>query len=219
MQSFGDDTLFAHISIEKKGRLLREQNEDKVLQEESGSDVSKNVKQNLPVSKFTNKDSDVDKPKLSHSTHNTKGTIKPSESDFIKYFEDSILFPRINGRNNISSTSSTLKENRILSSKTNRSPRENKGNINAISSIEKHSSNIINNVKKRDKSSAQNLHKNGSHDDIYNTISGSSVAVSSSIDSTCDKEISSIILSRALCTQDRCKLASWGLPPNILQVL
>ncbi|EFN66768.1 ATP-dependent DNA helicase HEL308 [Camponotus floridanus] len=217
MQSFGDDTLFAHISIEKKCRLLREQNGDKVLQEESGSDVSKNVKQNLPVSKFANKDSDVDESKLSHSTHNAKETIKQSESDFVKYFEDSILFPRINGRNNVSSASSTLKENRILSSKTNRSPCKNKGNINAISSIKKHSSNIINNVKKCDKFSAQNLHKNGSHDDIYNTISGSSVAVSSSIDSTCDKEISNIILSRALCTQDRCKLASWGLPPNILQ--
>ncbi|KMQ92613.1 dna polymerase theta-like protein [Lasius niger] len=48
-------------------------------------------------------------------------------------------------------------------------------------------------------------------------MSGSSVAMSASIDTTCDREISNIILSRALCTQERCKLASWGLPPNILQ--
>lgn len=216
MQSFGDDTLFAHISIEKKYTLL-EQNGDKVLQEETGNDVSKNVKQYLPVSKLADKDSDVDKSKhLSHSTH-TKETIKQSGSDFVKYFEDSI-FPKINRKKNVSSTSSTLKKDRILSKK-NRSPRENKENINATSSIKQQSTDIINNVKELDKFSAQDLHKNGSHDDIYNTISGSSVAVLSSIDTTCDKEISNVILSRALCTQDRCKLASWGLPPNILQVL
>lgn len=212
MQSFGDDTLFADINVEKKCKLLREQNGDRVLQKKSDSDVSKDFKQNLPVSKLANKDSVMDK--LSHSTHNTKGTIKQSN---VKYLEDSI-FPRINGRKNLSSALSILKGDDILSSGKNRSPRENKGNINAISSIEKYPSDVIN-VKKRSKSTAQNVHKNGSYDDIYNTISGNSVAMSSSIDTTCDKEISNIILSRALCTQDRCKLASWGLPSNILQVL
>lgn len=215
MQSFDDDTLFDDINIEKKGRFLREENGDEVLQEKSGSDVSKDFKQNLPVSKLANKDSVVDKSKLSHSTHNTKGTIKQND---VKYLEDGVV-PRINGRKNVSSASSTSKGDRILSSGKNRSPRENKGNIDGTSSIEKHPSDVINDVKKRGKSSAQNLHKNRFHDDIYNTISGSSIALSSSIDTTCDKEISSIILSRALCTQDRCKLASWGLPPNILQVL
>lgn len=208
MQSFGDDTLFAHINIEKECRVLREEN---------CNDVDKYSERSSLVSKLANED--VVKSKLSHPTYNTKEIIKQSESDFVKCFEDSIILPKINGRKNVSSTSSTLKGGKIMSSQKNRSPSGNEQNINTINSTEKHSPDVINSVKNRDKSSVQNCHKNGSRDNMYNAMSGSSVAMSASIDTTCDREISNIILSRALCTQERCKLASWGLPPNILQVL
>lgn len=217
MQSFGDDTLFVDINIEKKCSVLQEQSGDNVLRKENGGDVGKSSKQSLLLSKFSSKNSDVGQSKLSHSTHNTKGIIKQNESDFAKYFEDSILFPKINRSKNVSSAyPTTLKGDKILSSERKRSPhRENKRNI-------KHPSDVVNSIKKCNKSNIQNLHQNGSHDNIDNAISGSiSIAMSSTnIDSTCDREISTVIsLSPAVCTQDRCKLASWGLPPNILQVL
>ncbi|XP_072765089.1 DNA polymerase theta isoform X1 [Anoplolepis gracilipes] len=214
MQSFGDDTLFADINIEKNCGVLREQNGDKgfLSREENGNDVGKNSKQNLLISK----DSDVDKLKLSLSKRNTKRTIKQSECD-LKYFEDSLIFPKINRGKNESSASSSLKGYKILSSEKSQNSRENIVNNNTTNSLKKHPPYVINSLKERNKSSkiTQNLHKNGSHLNIPNAKSDSSVAMSPSIDSTC--EMSNIILSRALCTQDRCKLASWGLPSIILQ--
>lgn len=219
MQSFGDDTLFADINIENKCSVLREQSGDNVLRKENGGDAGRSSKQSLLVSEFSSKGSDVGQSKLSHSTHNTKGIIKQNESDFAKYFEDSILFRKINRSKNVSSASTTLKGDKILSSEKKRSPRENKRNIDT-NSIKKHPSDVINSIKKCNKSNTQNL-QNGSHDNINNATSDSSIAKSlTNIDSTCDREISTVIsLSPAICTQDRCKLASWGLPPNILQVL
>ncbi|XP_050459690.1 DNA polymerase theta [Cataglyphis hispanica] len=217
MKSFGDDSLFADINIENKCSVLREQNGDNVLRKENGGDVGRSSKQSLLVSEFARKGSDMGQSKLSHSTHNTKGIIKQNESDFAKYFEDSILFPKINRSKNVSSASTTLKGDKILSSEKKRSPRENKRNIDT-NSIKKHPFDVINSIKKCNKSNTQNL-QNGSHDNIDNAISDSSIAKSlTNIDSTCNREISTVIsLSPAICTQDRCKLASWGLPPNILQ--
>lgn len=215
MLSFGDDTLFAHTNIEKNCEVLREQDGKKVSREENNGDVGEYSEENLPVSRLADKDTS----KLSHPT---KAIIKQSES-FVKYFEESIIFSKINGRN----TSSTSKGDKILSSWQNRSPREkceNKGSINMTNSREKHPADLLiipinKSGKKGDISSIKNLCKNKSHNVCNNAISGSSVEMSASIDTTCDREISNIILSRALCTQERCKLESWGLPSNILQVL
>ncbi|XP_029175852.1 DNA polymerase theta [Nylanderia fulva] len=190
MLSFGDDTLFADINIEKNSRVLRERDGNEDSRKENNCHVG---------------EIDKDTSKLSH--------IKLSES-FVKYFEDSITFSKINGSKNASSASSISKGDTILSS---RSPRGNKGSFKMTNSREKHLCGVVNSGKKSDKS-VQNLCKNGSHDNVCdNVVSGSSVEMSASIDTTCDREISNIILSRALCTQERCKLASWGLPSNILQ--
>lgn len=211
MQSFGDDTLLACISIEKKLGILQERNE--VPQEENDSDLGKYFKQSLLLSEFMNKDDDVDKSKVSHFAQSTKGRVEENKS--AKYFED--VHSKPDDAKNFPSTSSISKGNKILSSQREQNSHKTKNENNMIYLKEKHL-NIINNVKNCNKSSARNLHKNKSNNNLQVARNDNSIGLSFP-SSTYDKENSNVILSRPLCTQDRYKLASWGLPPNILQVL
>ncbi|XP_067215522.1 DNA polymerase theta isoform X2 [Linepithema humile] len=215
MQSFGDDTLLACISIEKKHGILQEQNGDKVLQEENDSDLGKYFKQSLLLSEFVNKDDDVDKSKVSRPAHSTKRRAEENKSDFAKYCED--IHSKPDDGKHFPSTSSISKGNRILSSrKSQNSCKTSNKNVEVNYLKEKHLD-IINNVKNCDKSSDQNLYKDKSNDFLQVARNDNSIGISLSSNSTNDKENSDVILSRPLCTQDRCKLASWNLPPNILQ--
>jgi len=216
MQSFGDDTLFACIDIEKKHRVLQEQTGDKIPLQEENSDLGKYFKSSSLLSEFTNTENYVDKPKLSDS--GTKRIREENASDLMKYFEESILFPNVDSRRNLSSASSASKGNRLLRSQRNQSPHKtNKENVDT-NLKEKHFFGTANSTKKCDK--YQGLCKNKSPDNTQNATSSNNIRTLSTINATCDKENSEfVILSPSLCTQDRCKLASWGLPPNILEVL
>jgi len=210
MQSFDNDTLFACIDIEERYQISQERNAT-VLQKENCSDLDKYFKQSLSSSEcISDNNDDTDKSKQSHPPDNAKETEKKNESNLEKYFEDSILFPKTNHKKNFFLASSICKQNKI-SQKSQSSYKAMKEDVNTISS--KHSSDIINNiVRKYDDSDTQTTHKdktrNATRDNISTLL----------ISSICDKE-GIIISSPPLCTQDRCKLASWGLPSNILQVL
>jgi len=211
MQSFDNDTLFACMDIEERYKISLEQNATTVLQKENGSDLDKYFKQSLSSSEFiSDNNDDTNKSKQSHPPDNAKETEKKNESDFGKYFEDSIIFPKTSHRKNFSLASSICKQNKI-SQKSQSSYKAIKEDVNTISS--KHSSDTINNIVTKYDFDTQTTHKDKTRDARCDNISTTLL-----ISSTCDKE-GIIISSPPLCTQDRCKLASWGLPSNILQVL
>lgn len=215
MQSFGDDTLFACIDIEKKHRILQRQTEGKIsLQEENISDLGKYFKSDSLLSEFANKENYVNKPKLSDSGAKK---IEENASELVKYFEDSVIFPKVNSRRNLLQVPSVSRGNGLLPSQRNRSPHKtNKENVDT-NLKEKH--HPADNTEECDESSIQKLCKNKSPDNTRDATSSSDVRTSSAVSTMYDKENSEFFISSPpLCTQDRCKLASWGLPPNILQV-
>lgn len=217
MQSFGDGTLFTSLNVKKKHRILQEKNIDSVLQEKNDSDLDKYFKQSLLLSEFENEDNGVNKLKLSYSTNSKKNITGEDESDIGKYFDDSVTFLNANSGKNLLSTSCASKKNKILSSQKDRSfHRTNRKGTNTTYLSDKRSLNII--KESDDELNTGQLQKNKSPDSERNTISNSYTATSSATDYTYDKESSGSILFLPLCTQDRCKLAFWGLPPNILQV-
>ncbi|XP_071632237.1 DNA polymerase theta isoform X1 [Temnothorax longispinosus] len=218
MQSFGDETLLACIDIEKRHQIPQEQAGSKApLQEENVSDLGEYFKSSSPLSDFTNKDNDLDKPKLSDS--GTKKIGRENASDFVKYFEDSITFPKVNNRRNLSSATGAPRRSGLLPSQRNRSPREiNKKHVDN-NLKEKRRPGTADNKQKCDGSGIQGtLCKNKSSNNAQDATSSSGVRTSSAVNATYNSENSEFVISSPpLCTQDRCKLASWGLPPNILQ--
>lgn len=196
MQSFGNDTLFTCLNVEKKYGILQKRNVDKVVQEQSN--------------KHRNENNDVDKSK--HSTSSKRNTTGKDESDIGKYFDDSVTFLNVNSKKNLLSTSCTLEEDKILSSQRHKNfHRTSSKNINTTYSNNKCPDIIKENDNEPTIEQLQNNKK-------YTLIKSCTVT-SSAINDIYDKENLGVTLSLPLNTQDRCKLASWGLPPNILQVL
>lgn len=213
MQSFGDDTLLACLNVEKKHLILRETKGNGAPREQT--DSGKYLKQNLLPSDFRAEDN-VRRIKLSHSATGKHEITRKDESDIGKYFDDSVTFVNFNSDKN-SSTSSASKKEEILirqsSEETGNSHRTNGTSINTTYLSGKRPLNII-----RESDEPSTERESEPHDGGKDTISNSRVAISPVISCTYDKESSCSTLSLPLCTQDRCKLASWGLPPNILQV-
>ncbi|EGI59836.1 PREDICTED: DNA polymerase theta [Acromyrmex echinatior] len=214
MQSFGDDTLLACINIEKKHQTLQKQTEEiQELQEENISDLGKYFKSNSMLSEFANTQNNVNKLKSSDS--DTKRIEEKKTFDSVKYFEDSILFSEANSRRNLSPAFSAPKENSLPPQKKRSPHRTNNENVDT-NLKEKYRLDIINSTKKCEKFSTQNFYKNKSSN--TQNATSSDVIRSSAVNSAYDEENSEfVILSPPIGTQDRCKLASWGLPPNILQ--
>ncbi|KYN17239.1 Helicase POLQ-like protein [Trachymyrmex cornetzi] len=214
MQSFGDDTLLACIDIEKKHQTLQKQTGSKIqeLQEENVSDLGKYFKSNS-MSEFANTQNNVDK--LKSSDFDTKRIEEKKMFDPMKYLEDSILFPKANSKRNLSPAFSAPKGN-LLSQKKQSPHRTNNKNVD-INLKEKHCLDITNSTKNCEKFSTQSLYKNKSSNNTQNATSSSDV-IRSAVNSAYDEENSEfVILSPPIGTQDRCKLTSWSLPPNILQ--
>lgn len=218
MQSFGDDTLLACIDIEKRHQTLQKQTGGKIqeLQEENVSDLDKYFKSNSLLSEFANTQNNVDKSRSSDS--DTK-RIEKKKMYPVKYLEDSILIPKTNSRRNLSPAFSAPKGNSLPSQKKRSPHKTNNENVDT-NLKEKHRSGITNSTKKCEKFSTQGLYKNKSSNDTQNATSSSDVLRLSAVNSAYDEENSEFVISSPpIGTQDRCKLVSWSLPPNILQVL
>lgn len=223
MQSFGDETLLACLSIEKKNKTVRKHKRNTNSKEQNDNEFDNHSKHSLLFSQFESKSNNVNKSKLLRfCTTNIERSIQGNISNIGKYFEDSITFSKING-NDLLSMSNISKGHKGICSETNeQSDKTIEKNINVTDTDtkKKHSTDstdIINNMEKYDVYSLQQ-NSNKSKDNMQNGTNESDIS-SSIISNTSDKESSNVILSPALlCTQDRCKLASWGLPSNILQV-
>lgn len=186
---------------------------DAIPRDENGSDLEKYFKQSLLSSELIAA-GNRDKSKQSHPGSSAKETGKKNESDFGKYFEDSIIFPRTSCRKK--DFSHLPKRNEALSSQKSQDDpdKARRENVDRVAPKEKHSSHVINVLNGRDDSNIQALQKKAC--DSMEDLVRDSVAVSLISN---DEEYKDVIASPPLGTQDRCKLASWGLPSNILQVL
>lgn len=218
MQSFGDDTLLACLNVEVKHRGTSRDGE--VSRERNISDLGKYFKHSLPLSEFMNGPNDTSK--LSNRANTEVAGARRDGSDF----EDSIIFPKVK---NLKHSSDTSREDETtVSRRKNRSGAKKSRNVSAINSRGKRDPSDADNVATNsDEPDARRLRKNRynnnkSREDAQDAIGvngGATISsFSSAISATYDKENSDIIASPPLGTQDRCKLASWGLPSNILQV-
>ncbi|KAL0124938.1 hypothetical protein PUN28_006657 [Cardiocondyla obscurior] len=213
MQSFGNNTLLACIDIEKRHQILQNQAESEAsVREENVSDLGKYVESTLTFSHLTSKENNMDRSALADFR-----AERTADKNAI-HFEDSIILSQTNGKKKVSSVSSVLKRKGHLTSQKNRSDPKIKKKKVDINLKEKRRAGIINSLEKYDGPNTRSLSKNKLVVNAQDATSVCSNGVSSIADSTDDrKNLDFVISSPPLCTQDRCKLASWNLPPNVLQ--
>ncbi|KAL2744065.1 DNA polymerase theta isoform X3 [Vespula maculifrons] len=164
---------------------------------------------------------------ISNTLGNTKKIQMRNESDLGKYFKDTITFSESNFK-------SQYTKNMILEfSESNKKHLKNYTDIEKVNkknisseNIEHENCNLKNiNFNQRSKSKPLLYDKDNSNhpkQNIRENISNNSDRShykhkTSTIISTNNNSNSSIEISPDICTQDQCKLASWGLPPIILQ--
>ncbi|KAF7378835.1 hypothetical protein HZH66_015069 [Vespula vulgaris] len=164
---------------------------------------------------------------ISNTLGNTKKIQMRNESDLGKYFKDTITFSESNFK-------SQYTKNMILEfSESNKEHLKNYTDIEKVNkenisseNIEHENCNLKNiNFNQRSKSKPLLYDKDNSNhpkQNIRENISNNSDRShykhkTSTIISTNNNSNSSIEISPDICTQDQCKLASWGLPPIILQ--
>ncbi|XP_076234404.1 DNA polymerase theta [Calliopsis andreniformis] len=209
--SFGDDTLSACIQDEIKNI------------DTYGSDIEKYFK-NTFLSNGTNKLNDIDKEsqmKQNDVLHNleNKTNLNQNDSnheDFKKSITKSKIISKTNLSNKLRTKAISLKER----SKLSNVEKENL-NINCTKRYLTSNANTLTkqcnkseaSVSRVDHSDMKNKSKNNLRNDTNNIQSSiSSVAISNAEKSSGINSFISIVP-----TQDRHKLASWGLPPNIFQ--
>lgn len=209
MQSFGDDTLLACIDAEKRHR--GQAGCEAPLREGNVSDRGKYFESCSLLSGFASDANDVDKPRPPEA----KGTGVTNAPGLAEYFEDSIIFPKISGRRNLAPASGAPKGNTGLSQPSQRNRSKPSKESRGLKGERRPGT--TNDTEKCDGSGIQGLCKNISPDNAQDATSSSGIKTSSAVNDTENSEF--IISSPPLCTQDRCKLSLWGLPPNVLQVL
>lgn len=216
MPSFGDDTLSACIQAEIKDMDIVCNN----------SDLGKYFKDSTFLAKIADKSNDIDKHSLSkqdnvsHSSMNTKASSNQGKSELGELRKNTIIKSTVKSETNVSSKSKTrsiasLKRNHGLS-------QEEKENVNYRNTDLSCNTNTLSkqcnkpelSVSHTDNSNIRsNATTNITSDTTDTKLFNSSVASSNAEKSSKISPISTI------GTQDRCKLASWNLPPNILQVI
>ncbi|XP_078050006.1 DNA polymerase theta [Augochlora pura] len=217
MPSFGDDTINACVQAEVKNM--------NIVYDESNMETY--FKDNVFLSKEINKSNDVafqSKSNLLNTLTVSKANINQDNLSHKEFQKD---VGKISKSNNKVNTSNKLKSKSIVSfKKKNDSCHINKKNVNinytkCEASINSNTTNML--LQQADKSTFTNTHNdddNRKHDigdNITNNSAYSKLSESSYVKSSIEKstEISTSIST--IGTQDRCKLVSWGLPPNILQ--
>lgn len=216
MPSFGDDTLSACIQAEVKDMDITN----------NCNDTEKCFKDDTFLSKVTNISNNIDKDieikGKSHSPTNRKRTSSQNNLKCKELKRDNVLKSKLVGRTSISKS----KSKNITSSKENHdsygiSKKNANVNVNYINNISSNTSIL---PKQYNKSESSTLHADNSNEksNVANTIpiDTSNVKLSDSNILVSNKEKSSKLNASIsiIPTQERNKLASWGLPPNILQV-
>lgn len=216
MPSFGDDTLSACIQAEVKNMDITNNcnDTDKCLKDDTFLSKATNISNNI--------DKDIEIREKSHSSTNRKRTSRQSNLKCKELKRDNVLRSNLVSRTNVSKS----KSKNVTSSKENHDSyiisKENANvNVNYINNISSNTSIL---PKQYNKSESSTLHVDNSNEksNIANTITidTSNVKLSDSNILVSNKEKSSKLNASIsiIPTQERNKLASWGLPPNILQV-
>ncbi|CAL7951362.1 unnamed protein product [Xylocopa violacea] len=213
MPSFGDDTLGACIQAEIKNMDMFD----------NRSDMDKYFKDNTFLTKVSNKSNNIHavngSNEILHGLTDAKSTANENNPKLKELRKDKVIKSKLTTKTNKINRSRmkivvASRKNCILS-------KHNKENINLNVNCTESSASLNSNILQRqcNKSNLSALHSDNSNvksNAMYSTsnvkLSNSSVATSTTEKSS--KEMSSISI---IPTQDRCNLASWGLPPNILK--
>lgn len=193
--SFGDDTLSACIQVENKNMNIidNHNNVDKYFKHNIyfsmvANDVDKVTQLKEGLCNFTNK-----KPNLNPNNSKCKETNKSKTKKIMSFKKNDNLF-KID-KENVNMNDNCTRDN--ISSNTN-TLSNNKSELLTL-----HVNNLNkNNVAYMTTNDMTNVNLSNSNSSINNTEKISEINPSISI----------------IPTQDRCKLSSWGLPLNILQV-
>lgn len=193
--SFGDDTLSACIQVENKNMNIidNHNNVDKYFKHNIyfsmvANDVDKVTQLKEGLYNFTNK-----KPNLNPNNSKCKETNKSKTKKIMSFKKNDNLF-KID-KENVNMNDNYTRDN--ISSNTN-TLSNNKSELLTL-----HVNNLNkNNVAYMTTNDMTNVNLSNSNSSINNTEKISEINPSISI----------------IPTQDRCKLSSWGLPLNILQV-
>ncbi|XP_054015016.1 DNA polymerase theta [Hylaeus anthracinus] len=205
MPSFGDDTLHACLQAEVKN---------------NDSDMEKYFKDTIFCSKSINKSIDVDEINQSkqhsilHSLIETKASLNKNNLELEELKKDTIATKEINSKPNISNK---MKLRSITSLNRNRdSSKIGKENISYTKSGFSSKTNTLSKKCKESKVILSKIRSNDAYNTMYDTTNSKS-SNSNVTGSIAEKssEINPSIIT--ISTQERHKLASWGLPPNILQ--
>ena len=207
MPSFGDDTLSACIQVEVKNMNVSN----------NCNNVDKYLKSRTFLSKSNDRSNDINKvtdiKKVSPSS-----TKRKTNSD-----ENNLKCKKLQ-RSNVSKLKLVTSASNELKTKKNPSSRKNLYKINEENdhlNVNYMRSNISSNVntlsKQCNEFEMSTLHVDNTKSIVTRSIT---TDVSNIESSTSNAQKSSKLSSfvSIIPTQDRCKLASWGLPPNILQV-
>ncbi|KZC14173.1 DNA polymerase theta [Dufourea novaeangliae] len=219
--SFGDNTLNACIQAEVK-------NMDIV---DNDSDMEKYFKNNsLQLSEVTNKSKDITETIQSKQSNilsrsiDTKISLSRNNSDY-KELQKSIV-TRSNSNNKINVSNKLKMKSNISLKKRNGLFKLTKENVSNNCTKDDLSSNIntTNTLLKQSNTSelpvANNDNSNVKHDttdNVIEDITSVKLSTSSITKSNIEKSTEINPSISTIATQDRCKLRSWGLPPNILQ--
>ncbi|XP_034194144.2 DNA polymerase theta isoform X1 [Osmia lignaria lignaria] len=217
MPSFGDNTLSACIQAEMK-------NMDNIY---NGSDMEKYFKDNMSGSKLMNNSNSIDKkshPELNSAlcnSMNIKSTLNQNNSKCEESKTRNALKFRANSKANTSSRSKIRSTTCVTRNCSSSKVGKEDVNINYLKSDISSETNTL--LKQCNKSELSTLHTNSNSIKISGssrtTNNTNNLILSNSRGTINIGDKSSIIVPSVSIfnTQDRCKLASWGLPPNILQ--
>ncbi|XP_043519915.1 DNA polymerase theta [Frieseomelitta varia] len=209
MPSFGDDTLSACIQAEVKNMNISN----------NCNNMDKYLKSCTFLSKSNATSNDIDKvteiKEISPSSTNKK--INSNQSNLkCKELQRSNV-PKLKL---VASTSNESETRKNPSSRKNLNLykiNEENDNLN-VNYIRSNISQNVNTLKKQcNKSKLSTLHVDNTRSNVIHSITTDVSNIESSLTSNAQKSSKLNSFVSIIPTQDRCKLASWGLPPNILQ--
>ncbi|CAD1478881.1 unnamed protein product [Heterotrigona itama] len=209
MPSFGDDTLSACIQAEVKNMNINN----------NCNNMGKYLKNDTFPSKSNDTSSDINKvteiKEVSVSSTNRKTNSNQNNLKCKKLQRSNVSKLKLVTS---ASNESKIRKNPSLRKNLNlyKINEENDNlNVNYIKS--NISSNVNTLLKQCNKSELSTLHVDNTKSNVTRSVTTDVSNIESSVISNAQKSSKLTSFVSIIPTQDRCKLASWGLPPNILQ--
>ncbi|KOX75679.1 DNA polymerase theta [Melipona quadrifasciata] len=209
MPSFGDDTLSACIQAEVRNTIINN----------NCNNMDKYLKSRVFLSKSNDTSNDIDKlieiKEVSPDSTDKKTNSNQSNLKCKKLQRSNVSKLKL-----VTSTSNESKTRKNPSSRKNLNLckiNEENDHLNVDYARSNISSNVNTLPKQCNKSKLSTLHVNNTKTNVTRSITIDVSNIESSLASNAQKSSKLNSFVSIIPTQDRCKLASWGLPPNILQ--